>query len=235
MGNEHKSLRQRSSRQEIDQFLHQVAKTTPPPAGKGGRLIFALDATASREPTWDHACQLQSEMFEQTRELGGLSVQLCYYRGYREFFASDWLQDTDRLLRQMNAVSCLGGHTQIARLLTHTRDESRRQRVQALVFIGDCMEENVDDLCQLAGELGLLSVPVFVFHEGSDIVAGRAFKQISHLSGGAYCRFDRSSAGLLRELLGAVAVYASGGRKALEHFSHGKREEVLLLTRQLRR
>lgn len=233
MGDEHKSLRQRSSRQEIDQFLGQVAQT--PTTGSGGRLIFALDATASREPTWDHACQLQSEMFEQTRSLGGLSVQLCYYRGYREFFASDWLQDTDRLLRQMNSVRCLGGHTQIARLLTHARDETRRHPVQAVVFIGDCMEEAIDDLCQLAGELGLLSVPVFVFQEGNDIVAARAFKQISKLSGGAYCRFDRNSANLLRELLGAVAVYASGGRKALEHYSRGRREEVLKLIHQLRR
>lgn len=233
MGDERKSLRQTSSRQEIDQFLHQVAKV-PPNTGSGGRLVFALDATASREPTWDQACQLQSEMFEQTRHLGGLSVQLCYYRGYREFFASEWLGDTDRLLRQMNGVGCLGGHTQIGRLLQHVRDETRRQPVQALVFIGDCMEENVDDLCQLAGELGLLSVPVFVFQEGSDIVAARAFKQISRLSGGAYCRFDQHSAALLRELLGAVAVYASGGRKALEHFSRGKREEVLRLTHQLR-
>ncbi|GGO79474.1 hypothetical protein GCM10011348_13820 [Marinobacterium nitratireducens] len=232
MGDERKALRQPSSRQEVDQFLHQVAKT--PTTGNGGRLIFALDATASREPTWDHACQLQSEMFEQTRSLGGLSVQLCYYRGYQEFFASGWLQNTDRLLQQMNGVRCLGGHTQIARLLAHARDESRRQRVQALVFIGDCMEENVDDLCQLAGELGLLSVPVFVFQEGSDIVAARAFKQISRLSGGAYCHFDRNSAGLLRELLGAVAVYASGGRKALEHYSRGKQGEVLQLTHQLR-
>ncbi|MFC6669059.1 VWA domain-containing protein [Marinobacterium aestuariivivens] len=233
MGDERKSLQRGSSRQEIDQFLHQVAKT-PSSGGTGGRLVFALDATASREPTWDQACQLQSEMFEQTRSLGGLAVQLCYYRGFREFFASEWLRDTDRLLRQMNGVRCLGGHTQIGRLLSHVRDETRRQRLQAVVFIGDCVEENVDDLCQLAGELGLLSVPVFIFQEGNDLVAARAFKQISRLSGGAYCRFDQHSAQLLKELLGAVAVYASGGRKALEHFSRGRSEEVLRLTRQLR-
>lgn len=233
MGDNDKRLSQRSSRQELDQFLKQVAKAPAVP-DSCGRLVFALDATASREPTWEHACHLQSEMFDQTRQLGGLSVQLCYYRGYREFSASAWLADTDRLLRQMNAVRCLGGHTQIATLLRHVRDETRQRKVQALVFIGDCMEENVDDLCQLAGELGLLGVPVFIFHEGRDVVAARAFKQICRLSGGAYCQFDSSSARVLRELLGAVAVYATGGRRALEDFSHGKSQEVLRLTQQLR-
>nr|WP_067295878.1 hypothetical protein [Marinobacterium profundum] len=231
MGDVQKSLSQRSSHREIDQFLHQLAKAS---TSGGGRLVFALDATASREPTWDHACQLQSEMFEQTRNLGGLSVQLCYYRGYREFHATDWLCNTDRLMQQMNAVRCLGGHTQIARLLTHIRQETRLKKVQAVIFIGDCVEEPVDDLCALAGELGLLQVPVFIFHEGHESSAARAFKQISQLSGGACCQFDQHSPQLMRELLGAVAVYASGGHKALEHFSQGKSAVLLRLTQQLR-
>lgn len=231
MGDDTKSLSQRSSHREIDQFLHRLAKT---PSGGGGRLVFALDATASREPTWDHACALQSEMFEQTRSLGGLTVQLCYYRGYREFHATDWLCNTDLLMQQMNAVRCLGGHTQIARLLTHVRSETRLKKVQAVIFIGDCVEEPVDDLCALAGELGLLQVPVFIFHEGDDSTAARAFRHISQLSGGAYCQFDQHSPQLMRELLGAIAVYASGGHKALENFSQGKSAALLRLTRQLR-
>ncbi|UTW12499.1 VWA domain-containing protein [Marinobacterium rhizophilum] len=231
MGDDTKSLSQRSSHREIDQFLNRLAKV---PSGGGGRLVFALDATASREPTWDHACQLQSEMFEQTRSLGGLSVQLCYYRGYREFHATDWLCNTDRLMHQMNAVRCLGGHTQIARLLTHVRSETRLKKVQAAIFIGDCVEEPVDDLCALAGELGLLQVPVFIFHEGNDSTAERAFRHISQLTGGAYCQFDQHSPQLMRELLGAIAVYASGGHRALEDFSQGKSAALLRLTRQLR-
>jgi hypothetical protein len=38
------------------------------------RLVFALDATASRQPTWDIAMQLQGEMFE---EVSNLDVQLA--------------------------------------------------------------------------------------------------------------------------------------------------------------
>ncbi len=204
----------KTSRSEIDAFIRQASPAPRP--GAGGRLIFAMDATASREPTWDHACQIQAEMFEATTALGGLQVQLCYYRGYGEFRASAWLASPGALLGQMGAVRCLGGHTQIEKVLRHTLEETAVRKVDALVFVGDCMEEDADRLCHVAGALGLRGVPAFLFHEGFDPAAERTFRQIARLSRGAYCRFDASSARELRDLLAAVAVYASGGRRALE-------------------
>jgi hypothetical protein len=227
-------LPSKSSRSEIDAFLRKVAATPPAKtSGQSGRLLFAMDATASREPTWDHACHIQSQMFEETAKLGGLSIQLCYYRGFNEFTASDWLTNTADLHRRMTAVSCLGGHTQIGKVLRHAIQESRQKKIDALVFVGDCMEEDVDRLCQLAGELGIHSVPVFLFQEGNEPVAERAFKQIARLTKGAYCPFDAGSAQQLRELLSAVAVYAAGGRRALENFSRSRGERTRLLTRQI--
>ena len=35
-----------------------------------GRLLFALDATASRQPSWDRACQLQGQMWISRRKKG---------------------------------------------------------------------------------------------------------------------------------------------------------------------
>ena len=84
------------------------------------------------------------------------------------------------------------------------------------------MEENVDDLCAMAGELGLLKVPAFMFHEGNEKEASLAFRQIARLTGGAYLQFDAHSAAQLKSLLSAVAVYAAGGRRAL--VSYGKRQ-----------
>src|SRR5579864_1892099 len=79
---------------EIEAFLKQVAAMpVVKPGGARGRLIFALDATASRQPSWDNACRLQGEMFEATAALGGLDVQLVFYRGFRECKASRWLTD----------------------------------------------------------------------------------------------------------------------------------------------
>ena len=231
-----KDLTQNSSRAAIDAFVKKV-RSAPAvkPAGERGRLIFAMDATASREPTWDRACQIQGEMFSETAAHGGLDIQLCYYRGYGEFEASPWLSSADALLQRMTSVSCRGGYTQIEKVLRQAIEQTKQKKVQALVFVGDCMEEDVDRLCHLAGELGVLGVPAFMFHEGSEPVAQRAFKEIARLTRGAYCAFDASSAGQLRDLLSAVAVYAAAGQKALRDFSKDRSEVVRQLTHQLSR
>ena len=220
---------------EVDAFLSDLQRAPkPPPSGARGRLIFALDATASREPSWDRACRIQGEMFEATAALGGLDVKLVFYRGFNECKASRWMTNAADLHRVMRAVSCLGGETQIERVLAHAIGETKKQRVGALVFVGDAMEENVDRLCQLAGQLGLAGVPIFLFHEGGDPIAGRAFQQMARLSRGAYLRFDTGSADRLKALLGAVAVYAAGGYRALTAYGEKKGGEVLRLTAQLR-
>src|SRR5579863_7085079 len=128
-------------------FLRDVAAMpTVKAAGVRGRLIFALDATASREATWDRACKLQGEMFEVAGALGGLDVKLVYYRGFDECKASRWLGDTAALHRAMQSVGCVGGETQIARVLRHALAEARTRKVNALIFVGDAVEENVDEL-----------------------------------------------------------------------------------------
>jgi hypothetical protein len=219
---------------EVDTFLRDLQRAPPPPrSGVRGRLIFALDATASREPSWDRACRIQGEMFEATAALGGLDVKLVYYRGFNECKASRWMSNAADLHRVMRAVSCLGGETQIERVLAHALAETKRQRVGALVFVGDAMEESVDRLCQLAGELGLNGVPIFLFHEGDNPIAARAFRQMAKLSRGAYLRFDLASADRLKDLLGAVAVYAAGGYRALSAYGEKKGGDVLRLTAQL--
>ncbi len=230
-----KHLPSKSTRSEVDAFLRKVAATSAPRSrGQRGRLLFAMDATASRGPTWDRACHIQSEMFTETSALGGLDIQLCYYRGFREFHSSPWLANAKDLLAIMSRVRCAGGITQIVRVLRHAIAESKRAKIDAVIFVGDCMEEDVDRLAHTAGELGLRGVPVFVFQEGYEPIAERSFRDIARLTRGAYCRFDAGSAQQLRELLGAVAVYAAGGRRALQDFSRGKQGLVPLLTSQLK-
>ena len=218
---------QRSSLSEVDAFLKQVKGLQPVGSGRG-RLIFAMDATMSRQPSWDLALELQADMFNAVKAVGGLDVQLVYFRGLGECQASKWVGDPDALARLMRQVSCAGGYTQIRKVLAHARRESETSKVNALIYVGDCMEEGVDELSQLAGELGLIGVPVFVFQEGLDPKAERAFREIARLSRGAYCPFDAGSARQLRELLTAVAVYATGGRKALKDFSDETRSSAAI-------
>src|SRR5450631_3920629 len=224
-----------SSRPEIDAFLERVKSLAPAATGgKRGRLVFALDATMSRQPTWDSACALQADMFREAAKTGGLDIQLVYFRGLGECRASGWVAGAEKLAGLMSAIDCRGGHTQIGKVLSHARQEYGKQRVQAMVFVGDAMEEKIDDLCTAAGELGLLGVPVFMFQEGDDSVAENAYREIARLSHGAYCRFDTGAAHQLGELLRAVAAYAAGGIKALADLSARRSDGARKLLAQLR-
>lgn len=222
------NLPDRKGNPAVAAFLQKVASmpTVRPASGRPGRLVFAIDATASRQPTWDRACQLQGEMFMAVRDVGGLAVSLCYYRGFGEFAATPFLTSADDLARRMSGVSCLGGQTQILRTLKHARDETSREKVNAVVFIGDAIEEDVDPICHVAGELGLRGTPVFCFQEGANPVAETAFRQVARLSGGAFAPFDAASAEALRDLLRAVAVFAAGGRGALARLTSASARRI---------
>jgi hypothetical protein len=225
-----------SAHEDVSSFLEQVKRMPPVDkrAGERGRLIFAMDATMSRQPTWDRALQIQSEMFIETERIGGLDVQLIYFRGFNECRASKWVSEPSALARIMTGVDCRGGNTQIGKVLKHVRRAASEGRISAAVYVGDAMEENVDRLCQTAGEIGLLNVPLFMFQEGNDGVTEQAYREIARLTRGAYFRLDQSSARQLRELLAAVAVYAAGGRTALADHSKEKGGTARLLLEQLR-
>jgi hypothetical protein len=225
---------QSSSGSMVDSFLTE-AKRLGPVAGSRARLVFALDATMSRQPTWDLACQVQGEMFATAADVGGLSVQLVYFRGFDECRSSRWVVEPRALTDLMTRIGCRGGHTQIGRVLRHVRNETANAPVKALVFVGDAMEEPIDDLCAVAGELGLLGVKAFMFHEGSDPVAARAFQEIARLTGGAYARFDAGAPHSLAGLLRAVAAYATGGVAGLERLAARETDARKLLTAMGRR
>ncbi len=205
-----------SGKAEIAAFLAAARSSAPATGAGSGRLIFALDATMSRQPTWDAACGLQGEMFRAARRSGGLSVQLVYFRGMGEARASRWVSDADALGAIMSRIACRGGLTQIGRVLEHAEKEAAKAPVAALVYVGDAMEEEIDPLCAKAGALGLRGVKAFMFLEGRDPAAERGFREIARLTGGVMLPFDRNAAGELAALLGAVARYAAGGRAALE-------------------
>jgi hypothetical protein len=201
---------------DIAAFIEKVKTLgTPNAPGEQGRLLFALDATMSRQPTWDLACKLQGEMFAAVSGQP-LLVQLLYFRGINECRASKWVNDASGLARLMSGLQVRGGNTQIGKVFAHARAEHSRQKVNALVYVGDAMEESVDGLAQKAGELGLLGCPIFIFQEGREPNAERAFREFARVSKGAYARFDANAPKELAALLRAVAAYAAGGRKALQ-------------------
>jgi hypothetical protein len=200
----------------VDKFL---AGATKKPASRGN-LIFALDATASREKTWDTAAHLQAQMFREVAIMGVLDVQLVYFRGTRgvnaECKASGWVSEPMQLATLMAKIRCETGLTQIGRVLSHALREVRQRKINAMVYVGDCCEERREQIIGPARELGRLGVPIFMFQEGRDDSAELCFREIAAVTGGAYQRFDQGSAGQLGELLRAVAAFAVGGVVALE-------------------
>jgi hypothetical protein len=223
-----------SSARDIDAFLGKAAKL-PTLAQAKGRLIFAIDATMSRQPTWNKATQIQSDMFHVAQGIGGLAVQLVFFRGAGEFHASDWTASADVLANRMRDVTCRSGFTQVCRVLAHAGAEAARTRVGALVYVGDAFEEDADAAAAEAGRLALLGVPAFMFHEGDDPRAEAAFKDIARLTKGIYARFDSGAAKQLRELLMAAAIYATGGAVALREHARKQGGEFLRLVNAMDR
>jgi hypothetical protein len=223
-------LAKRSGADDIAAFVEAARKTPAPVESGRGRLIFALDATMSRQPTWDLAQALQGKMFQTAAGLGGLEVQLVYYRGLRECRASRFVSGGQGLAELMSRIEVRAGETQIGRVLAHARNEAKRAKVGALVFVGDAMEESPDALAGLAGELALQGVKAFMFQEGHDPAAQRTFADIARLTGGAYSAFDAGAAARLEALLRAAAAYAAGGHAALAHEAEADPAARLLLS-----
>jgi hypothetical protein len=202
---------------EVDRFLAEKSQET----ARRGRLVFALDATMSRQETWDMACQLQAQMFSEVAAIGALDVQLVYYRGPSdhpegECRASRWYDSPVYLTKAMSSIVCRAGHTQIRRVLLHCCQEALRSKINAVVFVGDACEESADSFSQPAADLGRLKVPVFMLQEGHDKNVERVFREISRLTNGAYLHFNAGAARQLAELLRAIATFAVGGVTALE-------------------
>lgn len=193
----------------------------PPPG-----LIFAMDATASRQPSWDRAIEVQASMFSAMAP--GSKVQLVYFRG-TEFFASRWSRSPHELAAVMRTVTCVGGLTQIGYVLSHCERAAAFGSVSALIYVGDSMEEDSKELAALARKLAHRGVACFMFQEGCDPAAAAAFREIAGLTKGAHCRLGRHSADELKDLLTAAAAYASGGRsKLLELAQHQSAARLLL-------
>jgi hypothetical protein len=214
----------KSSSSDIQSFLKTASTLS---TNNQGRLIFALDATMSRQPTWDRATSIQSSMFETAGSKSGLAVQLVYFRGNSECRASKWVYNTETLAKLMTKIDCRGGTTQISKVLNHTTSENSKKHVSALVFIGDAVEESIDPLCAIAGKLGVHATRAFMFQEGNDANTEKAFREIARLSGGAYMKFSENSAKELEELLGAVATYATGGLSALKNLSGSTARQLI--------
>ena len=191
------------------------------PALPCARVIYAIDATASREHAWSIARDLQAGMFIEAGSAGILNLQLVYFQG-TICRASKWASRGEELARWMGTIQCEAGLTQIERILRHALREHEKAAVQGITFIGDAMEEDLGVLGALADQLGAASVPLHMCQEGNDAVVRSAFRLLALKTGGTYSAFNpavpqtikRLSAQLNEAARVAVASVAAIGTHA---------------------
>lgn len=186
------------------------------------RLIFGLDLTGSREASLSQARVATAGMFDAIKLVGKVAVKLIYYRGTSECRASDWCDDPGILCRSMLGLSCETGESQIARLLQAVLAE--KEKISAVVFVGDHCEEDFRKLETLAQALGHRSIPIFVFHECADqdersLLAKPVFRRMAEISGGVYVEFKPDSGEVLREMLSSVAAFSAAGADGFERMA----------------
>lgn len=165
-----------------------------------GRLVFAMDATASREQTWSKAIVEQARMLSAVK---GVQVQLVYF-GADSCRHSPWMSDSTKLARMMETVRCRAGITQLGRVFDHLFSENQKHPVASMMFVGDAFEESLAKVAVQAHHIG---VPCFMFQEGNDVTVENAYMEIADASGGAYARFgNRKEMGDLMTLVGQYAA-----------------------------
>jgi hypothetical protein len=94
-----------STPDDIAAFVAKARAISPHRTGASGRLVFALDATMNRQPTWDMACALQADTFREAASIGSLDIRLVYYRGFNECRATGWISDSARLATAIKDAS----------------------------------------------------------------------------------------------------------------------------------
>jgi hypothetical protein len=202
-----------------------------PPTDTGApsrpRLVFAVDATASREPAWTAARQVTDALVKALP--GELDVALAVHGGSRVHTFTAFTNDA-RTLRDLAAgVEC---HAGLTRLLPILAASLKRQAVRVVIYIGDVFEESLPQGRQLADQMGALGIKLIVLHDTADRGARRdaeVFWDLAKRTGGCVLPFDASASGRLRDILSAVAVYAVGGEKLLRERQHALPGAVALL------
>jgi hypothetical protein len=190
-------------------------------------LVFAVDATASREPAWAAARQVTDALVKALP--GALDVALAVHGGSRVHTFTAFTSDANTLRDRAAGVACQAG---VTRLLPILSASLKQPGVRVVIYVGDVFEESVIQGRRLADAMGAQGTRLIVLHDTADPAARRdadVFWDFAKRTGGCVLPFDASASGRLRDLLSAVAVYAVGGEKLLRERRHDLPGAIALL------
>ncbi|HET6308476.1 MAG TPA: hypothetical protein VFG12_14900 [Rhodopila sp.] len=207
-----------------------LSHAEPPPetgAPDRPRLVFAVDATASREPAWKAARQVTDALVKALP--GALDVALAVHGGSRVHTFTAFTSNPATLRDRAAGITCQAG---ITRLLPILATSLKHPNLRVIIYIGDVFEESLPQARNLADSLGAQHTKLIVLHDTADPSARRdadLFWDLAHRTGGCVLPFDATAPNRLRDLLSAVAVYAVGGEKLLRERQHDLPAAVALL------
>jgi hypothetical protein len=196
------------------------------------RLIFGVDATASREPAWAAARTVTDALVKALP--GELDVALAVHGGSMLHTFTEFTANPNTLRDRAAGIACISGMTRLLPILSRALSNAG---VRVVVYIGDVFEESPGRGRKLADAMGLKGIKLIVLHDTADWNARRdaeVFLDLARRTGGCVVPFDANAAARLRELLAAVAVYAVGGAEMLEE-RRGDMPGAVLLLEHLRR
>ncbi len=189
------------------------------------RVGFLVDATGSRDESWEQAQTIQAGMFKKVAGLRSLSLRLVHFGG-NEMADHGWQTDTRALAAQMAQVRCVTGLTQILPGLEKFLEFSEGERTHAIILVGDYFEENIEEAKQVALALKGAGIKVFAFLEGDDWTAEAVFGRLANVTGGAFTKFGADLP--LADLCKGVALLSAGGEKALKRLENKRARHLLL-------
>lgn len=188
----------------------QAGTAAAPPPARRPRLVFGVDATASREAMWESAQRITDRMFDAIP--GALDVALAVHGGSEVHTWTEFSADATRFRALAAAVRCQAGRTQLCELMQRTLDAGG---VRVMSYIGDAFEEDASEAFALADRFKLRGIKVVVLADQADEPTLRVFRELADRTGGALLDFRSGELDLMGEVLGAVAALAIGGRKLL--------------------
>lgn len=218
-----------AKRSDLLAKLRSATPTKPLPGRVGGglldrrpRLVFAVDATASRSATWASAQTITDRMFDAIP--GALDVALEVHGGGNVHTFTGFSADLHEFRKRASRVRCTSGHTRLVDLMQRTLDAGG---VRVMSYIGDAFEESADEAFELADRFKHFGIKAVILADQADVSTMLIFEEIARRTGGAVLDFRSGDLDLMGEVLAGVAALAVGGRGMLE--SNSSKGSQLLL------
>lgn len=174
------------------------------------RLVFGVDATASRQPAWESAQRITDRMFDAIP--GALDVALAVHGGSRVHTFTQFSSDVGLFRGKAAAVRCMAGETKLCDLMERALESGG---VRVMSYIGDAFEESREMALALADRFRARGIRLVILADQPSPATLEFFQQLVARAGGAVLDFRAEQLDVMGEVLEGVAALAVGGRKLL--------------------